>query len=147
MKKLFFPIVFTSSFPTGATFPGNGKRGKSILVFKRIFAVWLPYTLLVLALFPSAMVAAQSGYNSHDFNKLQTFLNQNSVEPGLKNGKVLNTSYNQDDPATWTGVIWTGGAGAERRVTEIKWSGINKLAGNLDVSECTALLLLQTETG
>jgi hypothetical protein len=108
-------------------------------VFKKIFAVCLSCAFLSLVLFPSTMVAAPYSYNSHDFNKLQTFLNQTSVETGIKNGKVLNTSYNQDDPTTWTGVIWTGGAGAERRVTEIKWSGKNKLAGNLDVSECTAL--------
>lgn len=75
------------------------------------------------------------GYNDHDFAKLRAFLEQESSQAGNTNGKVLNWGYNTDDPSTWS-VTWSGGS--PKRVTDINWR-LKNIAGNLDVSGCTAL--------
>ena len=76
-------------------------------------------------------------YNVQDCAKLRTFLNLDSMTAGLSNGAALNASYQADDPATWSGVVWTD-VGGEARVTQISWNDCG-LAGNLDLSDCLVI--------
>jgi len=75
MKKLKFITVCVSSCRTVQFLPVQEKREK-LPCFEEKLPAWLSCALLTLALFPATMFAAPFGYNSHDFNKLQTFLNQ-----------------------------------------------------------------------
>jgi hypothetical protein len=139
MKKLMlFTLIAVPQF-TSSIFTG---KGKSILLPNKNLTAWLTCALLALVLFPAMMFAAPSDYNTHDFNKLQAFLNQPSKEVGKKNGQVLNASYNQDEPLTWTGVTWTSGEGSETRLAGIFWDNKEMLYGNLDISGCTGLVQL-----
>ncbi|MEL7569421.1 MAG: InlB B-repeat-containing protein, partial [Eubacteriaceae bacterium] len=96
--------------------------------------------IYILTMMPLSIFAYESGgvtYNDNDFNKLQTFLNLPSTESGKTNGQIINTSYNSNDPTTWTGVTWVGG-----RATIINWSGKTFLNGDIDVSGFTELTTL-----
>ncbi len=79
-------------------------------------------------------------YNQNDYQKLLTFLELVDSDD-IKNGTKLNSDYNPGDPTTWSGAIWTGSA-TKLRASEIKWSGRN-FTGNLDVSDCDALVTLE----
>ncbi|QNU65951.1 InlB B-repeat-containing protein [Ruminiclostridium herbifermentans] len=78
-------------------------------------------------------------YNGNDFTKLQTFLNLNSAVAGKTNGKMINTAYDENDPATWSGIVWT--EDAIKRVKSISWSK-KSLSGDLDISGCESLTML-----
>ena len=100
-------------------------------------------TLAVLMMLPFKVLAAdvnKDGYNDHDFNAIQSFLNQSSLMTGTTNGQQLNPSYVAADPATWTGVAWDGAA--EQQIVSIgadySWQ-YKSFAGALDLSGCTAL--------
>lgn len=79
-------------------------------------------------------------YDSNDFTKLQTFLNQDSSVSGKTNGQVLNSSYDPDDPTTWTGVTWTASVPKKAVIVGDSSSWNNKgLADAIDLSGFTAL--------
>ena len=78
-------------------------------------------------------------YNENDYTKLKTFLNINSAVAGKTNGKMINSAYDESNPATWTGVAWTDDA--IKRVKSISWSK-KSLSGELDISGAEALVLL-----
>lgn len=78
-------------------------------------------------------------YNENDYTKLKTFLNQESALAGVTNGKALNSAYDENDPATWTGVTWTDGD--VKCIKTISWHS-KSLAGTLDVSGVTSMTSL-----
>ena len=73
---------------------------------------------------------------SHDDSCVRAFLEQKDSK-GVKNGAKLNSSYNANDPSTWTGVTRSPVNG-EVRVTNISWMS-KDLVGTLDLSNCTSL--------
>ncbi|MBR5948969.1 MAG: hypothetical protein IKZ82_10065 [Clostridia bacterium] len=102
---------------------------------------------------PSWTVPA--GYNVHDYTKCVEFLEQTD-EDGVKNGDKLSDNYDPNDPETWfvdhdnssfVTFGWTGVNG-EKRLSSVHL-GFPGIAGELDVSDCTALksvLILFTNT-
>jgi len=79
-------------------------------------------------------------YNAHDFNVIHSFLEQKTGTK--KNGVILNSNYDSEDPTTWTGVRWTEVNG-EQRVSMISWNCYDSnLKGNLNLSGCTSLTML-----
>ena len=108
---------------------------------KRRFAAVALIAAMLVCLLPATALAADTtpadGYNDHDYNLMRAFLEQESETPGVKNGKMLNTAYNADDPLTWTGVTWT--TDAEKRLADFSVADYTRIAGSLDVSGCTAL--------
>ena len=86
------------------------------------------------------IMAPADGYNDHDCDAIQVFLETLSSDGVTKNGAVINASYNPDDPSTWTGVTWN--SDAEKRVTHISWTGLSSVAGALDLSDFTSLTVL-----
>ena len=79
------------------------------------------------------------GYDDNDFDKLQAFLNQPS-SMGSSNGALLDASYDENDPATWSYVFWDDSV--PKRVVAIDWFETGGLAGSLDVSDFSALQYL-----
>lgn len=97
---------------------------------------------LVIAMLPINVKSVIADYDSYEVGKLQTFLNHTSGD-GIKcNGLMINDSYDQDDPSTWSGIAWTNTT--PKQVTSIQWSGRN-FAGNLDVSNFTELIDLRCD--
>ncbi len=88
-------------------------------------------------------------YDTNDYSKLQTFLNQPSAFPGKSNGQRINAAYDPLNPVTWTGVVWS--SGKPKRVLSIGASGTwysKSLAGTLDLSglsQMTYLLVTQNQ--
>ncbi len=76
-------------------------------------------------------------YDQHDYDKLRDFLEQ--PNGAGKNGNKISASYSPLDPTTWVGVTWSDAP--PKKVTAIQWYE-KGLVGNLDVSNCTALLHL-----
>lgn len=102
---------------------------------------WLAALLVVancLVLQCTCVAAIPADYHEKDAKKLIEFLNERNGS--TTNGRVFNPAYDEDDPTTWTGVVWD--SQSPKRVREIQWS--NKgLVGSLDVSELAALVSLQ----
>lgn len=93
-----------------------------------------------LVLQSTCVAAIPPDYDQKDGEKLVAFLN--SKNGSTTNGKVLNPSYDENTPSTWTGVVWD--TQSPKRVREIQW--VNKgLVGSLDVSELAALFSLQCD--
>jgi len=86
----------------------------------------------------TAMAADENmdGYDDNDFNKIKAFLNQTSSNGVDKNGVVISSTYNDADPTTWAGVVWTNDEA--KRIREINWS-LQNVAGSLDLSNFSAL--------
>ncbi|PYG87809.1 putative repeat protein (TIGR02543 family) [Ruminiclostridium sufflavum DSM 19573] len=78
-------------------------------------------------------------YNENDYAKLKTFLNLSSSVAGKTNGKMVNSAYDENNPATWSGIVWS--EDAVKRVKSIAWSK-KSLAGELDVSGAVSLTSL-----
>lgn len=99
-----------------------------------IFAVI--FVLLITVFTPNAAAAAAS-HDVTEANQLKAFLELESAVSGVKNGQQINpTSYDPNNPDTWTGVDWDlSGTG---KVRSISWKDLS-LAGNLDVSGFTEL--------
>lgn len=79
-------------------------------------------------------------YDNDDFLKVQAFLDQPSSVAGKTNGQMINIAYNPNNPATWTGVVWS--SSEPYRVLSIGASGTwyNKsLSGPLDLSGLSQL--------
>ncbi|MBR0238069.1 MAG: right-handed parallel beta-helix repeat-containing protein [Thermoguttaceae bacterium] len=79
-------------------------------------------------------------YNANDIAHLQAFLEQTNSS-GQKNGITLNSSYNKDNPSSWTGVTWTE-VGGIKCVSRIDWMN-KRLVGSLDMSGSTSLTYLR----
>ena len=119
---------------------------------------------LVLTCLPLSVLAKTSaprwtvpeGYNAHDYNKCAAFLEQTD-EHGVKNGEKLSSSYDPNDPATWT--YWgydgteylrfewisEGGEFRIRNINVVNYLEIDpevQAVGSLDVSGCTVLRTL-----
>ena len=80
-------------------------------------------------------VFVTSAFIANDMNSLRDFLEKTDSN-GLKNGKKINSNYNEEDIATW-GVTWENNDGT-LRVTIINWCN-KQLVGALDLSGCTSL--------
>jgi len=108
---------------------------------KKIIIILFSLLMLFILLPCTALAADENadGYDDNDFSKLQAFLNQTSSNGIAKNGAVINAAYNDDDPATWTGVLWTDDE--VKRVQEINWA-FKHIAGSLDVSNFSSLVYL-----
>lgn len=110
---------------------------------KRFIPLLIITALLVSILLPSVAMAYSFGgenYNDNDYGKLRAFLEQESAEPGLKNGEQINAAYDPDDPTTWIGVTWDSSAVKQVRKIGDSYAWNDKsLAGTLDVSECAGL--------
>ncbi len=100
--------------------------------------------IFILALLPTAVLAYDSGgetYNAHDYNAMVNFLNQPSAVKGQTNAQRLG--YDISQPETWTDVVWSDDT--EKRLVQIgsesgasAWTS-KRLAGSMDLSNCTAL--------
>ncbi len=100
---------------------------------------WVLVIVLTICFAPTVLAVDTTpadGYNDHDYNLLQTFLNQPSATAGMTNGQSLNPIYDPNNPVTWTGVTWS--TDAEKLVTNISFNS-KGFAGTLDMSNCTAL--------
>lgn len=105
---------------------------------KRVIA-FLCTLLMVAMLFQPVALAdgvEKSGliYNENDYNKLVAFFAQSSATAGKTNGELHGFT---DDPATWTGVTWTGHT--EKRIEAVDWEEYG-FSGSLDLSNMTFLL-------
>lgn len=102
---------------------------------------------LVFAAVPARLLRAEElrtpeGYNAHDYAKLAAFLEMTDAE-GVKNGQKLDPGYDPEDPATWTGCVFS--EGEEKRIVSVT-APMRGLAGALDLNCCFALQRL-TLTG
>ncbi len=84
---------------------------------------------------PAVKYDTPAGYNDHDYQKLVAFL-ETEDEDGVKNGEKLSEDYDPADPETWDGVEWDQG-----RAIRFKFV-YRDLVGDLDLSGCAALILL-----
>jgi len=111
---------------------------------KRKVLAWVLTAALILTLLPATAFAADSntdGYNDHDFNKIQSFLE--TTYDGVKNGDRINSlDYNKDNPTTWA-VKWNS-EGGELCAYRLNWSS-KGIGGALDLSGCTHLGLLYVD--
>ena len=82
---------------------------------------------------------SQEDYDPVEFEILQNFLELTNSS-SVKNGTRLNSSYDVDNPETWTGVTWEEVDGINR-VTQINWNN-KSLVGELDLSGFTSLTTL-----
>lgn len=108
---------------------------------KKIFCVLTVFLLISAALLPALAAAsndAPSGYDAHDYEKLRSFFELQSLQ-GCPNGIIMNSGYDPDDPETWKGLEWTDDA-----VRKLKSFSICKygLTGVLDLSGCSGLEVL-----
>ncbi|HWT73857.1 MAG TPA: InlB B-repeat-containing protein [Mobilitalea sp.] len=105
-----------------------------------VLTLVMAFTLLPTA---TRTLADSSDYSPEEVSKLQAFLNQPSSLLGKTNGQSINSSYQADDPATWTGVVWTNTT--PKHVSSIgaasDWSE-KGLAGTLDLSGFSYLTYL-----
>lgn len=112
----------------------QSKISKGIIFFTFLLLMFL-HTNANTA-FAADITIDSTTYNEYDYVKLKSFLNQNSIDPGKTNGKMMNTAYDENNPTTWSGVTWTDDA--VKRVKSISWSK-KKLAGELDISGAAEL--------
>lgn len=96
---------------------------------------------LLTCLFLLALVIPSMGqtpvYNEYEVGKLRAFLEQKNTFSGKKNGEVLNTNYNPDDPTTYGAITWSSDA-VNRTVRVILWHE-KFLTGDLNLSNFTKL--------
>ena len=59
-----------------------------------------PLALVLLVILTAATLKAQLPYHTGDFNRVQTFLNLPSTNPGVTNGEQLNAAYSPTAPFT-----------------------------------------------
>lgn len=127
---------------------------------KRLSAALLAAMMLALALVPAhialatekpaARYATPAGYNENDYQKLVAFL-EIADENGVKNGNKISPVYDPADPTTWLDpnsmdeiTYWADRE--EKRISIMRWEDRN-LAGDLDVSGCSALQVLYCCSG
>ncbi|MBR5713940.1 MAG: dockerin type I repeat-containing protein, partial [Clostridia bacterium] len=84
----------------------------------------------------------QAYYNDNDYQKI-VFLLEQQDEDGIKNGEKVSSNYNADDPNTWGNCFTWDEIDGEYRIIEIDISR-QDLYGNLDLSGCTELEVLDT---
>ena len=77
------------------------------------------------------------GFYDADYDRIVSFLQQNSAVAGKTNGQVLGTNVN--DPAVISGITWN--AAQPKRIATISL-GSKNLAGSMDVSGLTELTSL-----
>ncbi|MEA5094181.1 MAG: InlB B-repeat-containing protein [Sedimentibacter saalensis] len=110
--------------------------------FFTLILVMLLFTNISTA-FAEDITVGSNTYNENDYIKLKTFLNLNSAVSGKTNGKMINAAYDENNPATWSGVAWT--EDAIKRVKSISWSK-KYLSGELDISGAESLVLLACDS-
>ena len=81
-------------------------------------------------------VVVTSDYIASDVDSLRQFL-ERTDSSGVRNGTKINSAYNADNIATWSGVTWKEVNGVQR-VTTIDWYN-KQLVGSLDLSGYTEL--------
>ena len=144
-KKLLSLIAFAlalvmamSALPVGAAVHFEGKEtlraDDAASVENDIFEE--PDNAESFAEQPKFIPPAPPGYNSNDFTKIVTFLEQTDKN-GVKNGKKLDSAYTPMDMETWGEFYWEPVNGVFR-IVEIYISDYD-LCGDLDLSGCSAL--------
>ena len=131
---------------------------------RRIFAA-LAALVMLLAAMPVSLAAGvipaerndkaapartvPEGYNAHDYNAVVAFLEQET--DGVKNGVLINESYDPDDPETFSfgdeeyrkGFLWRDtDAGKRLSSVYLDWElggSYASLSGTLDLTDCTGL--------
>ena len=111
---------------------------KRVFIYAYIFIFSLGIIFMINSNFVSAADLEIDGitYNGEDCNLIRNFLNQGSAISGSINGIILNSAYDENDPATWTGVVWSNDT--IKRVVKISWNS-KSLAGSLDLNGATSL--------
>ncbi len=89
----------------------------------------------VCGVFAETAYDTPSGYNAHDYGKLRDFFELTSLQ-GVPNGKIMDPDYDPNDPATWSGVVWTDDSVKRVKIVSLYMYGF---AGVLDLSDCAAL--------
>ncbi|QNU65658.1 InlB B-repeat-containing protein [Ruminiclostridium herbifermentans] len=110
---------------------------KSIVIL--LFLIITVFAVNVNTVYAANITVGDITYNENDFTKLRTFLNQNSAVTGVTNGKAINAGYDENNPATWSGITWTDDE--VKRIKTITWD-TKSLAGNLDLSGATSMTSL-----
>ena len=79
-----------------------------------------------------------STFNPHDTEKLKTFLEHPSTQPGLKNGEIISSNYVSNKPETWEGILWSD----QGYCFLINWNNKQHLTGNLNLDDFRELSFL-----
>ncbi|MBQ2110785.1 MAG: hypothetical protein II191_03475 [Clostridia bacterium] len=131
---------------------------------KRILSAMLAI-LFVFAISPSSAMhstraeverdwTVPEGYNEHDYNAIASFLEQTNSS-GIKNGEIINSDYDVNDPSTWECwvdngentvhkyVQWDSFDG-EERLFDIHLGNLG-LCGEADFSDCTELSVINLQ--
>jgi LPXTG-motif cell wall-anchored protein len=106
---------------------------------KKLSVIFCMMLLVVFAL-PVTAFAIGIGpvYDTSETAQLKAFLNLDSAEAGKSNGQQLNADYDENDPSTWTGVVWSD-TSSPYHVTQLNWSS-HSLKGDLILSDFTSLI-------
>lgn len=79
-----------------------------------------------------------STFNPHETERLKSFLEHPSTQPGFKNGEVISSNYDRDNPETGDGIVWND----DGDCFMINWSNKMHLSGNLNLDDFQALSFL-----
>lgn len=105
---------------------------------KKLSIIFCIMLLVVFAL-PTTAFAVNTNptYDTSETAQLKAFLNLDSAEAGKTNGQQLNAAYDENDPSTWTGVVWS--TSSPYHVTQLNWAS-HSLKGDLILSDFTSLI-------
>ncbi|RCW33859.1 hypothetical protein [Marinilabilia salmonicolor] len=76
--------------------------------------------------------------NHNRISKLKAFLEQASNVQGMKNGEVISSTYDPQNPHTWEGIVWND----DGDCFVIDWSNKKHLSGKLNLDDFQALSFL-----